>query len=152
MKRKTGTFFKVPIDDVYHTYGRILDRTYAFYDFKTDLDNVEINEIEKAKILFNVFVHRSAINKGGWEIVGYKELSSDLKEPVPFFIQTKGKPEVCYIDINDDRKKVSPAECIGIERYAVWEHNHVQERLSDHYKGIPNKNTEISKVKILPQA
>lgn len=38
-KRIIGAFLKVPIDEKFHTYGRVLlNGVCAFYDFKTSND------------------------------------------------------------------------------------------------------------------
>jgi hypothetical protein len=151
MKQKeiVGAFLKVPIDDKYHSYGRIIiDNKYAFYDFKTDQEETDLDKIEKAKVIFKVLVSETPVKTGRWKIIGVKELPEDLKQPVPLFIQEIGHPEICYIDINDERRQVRPEECIGIERFAAWSHEHVEKRLADYYNGIPNRNTELLKVKI----
>jgi len=148
-KEVVGAFVRVPIDDTYHTYGRIInDGKYAFYDFRTDQQVVDLDEIEKSNVLFKLLVSEIPVKKGIWKIVGIKELPEDLKQPVPLFIQDVGDPKICHLDIKDERKKVSPEECIGVERFAAWSHQHVEQRLADHYNGVPNKDVRILHVKL----
>lgn len=138
-----GSFVRVPIDGRYHTYGRIINKlVYAFYDFKTDLEISDLDLIEKSNVLFKLIVHRSAINSGGWKIIGKKELPEDLKVPVPFFKQEIGNPDDCSIVTEGNSRKATQEECEGLERLAVWEHDHVQQRLLDHYSGIRNNYTD----------
>jgi len=142
-----GAFFKVPIDENYHTYCRIIyNRRYAFYDFRTESDDHSLEEIERAKILLKIIVHRSAIHKGNWKKIGVKPLPEELNKPVPFFIQEIGRPEICWIDLDGERTMVNPSDCIDVERFAVWEYQHVQEYLRDYYDGVPNKNAELLRV------
>jgi len=148
-KKNIGAFLRVPIDEKYHTYGRIISEgVYAFYDCKTDLEITDLETIEKSLVLFKVFVHNSAIRRGGWQIIGTKELPPELKEPVPFFIQEIGRPDICWIDINGVQTKATPSECIGLERFSVWEYQHIEERLLHYYQNVPDFNAERSKVKL----
>jgi len=142
MKKRAsaGTFLKVPIDEKFHTYARVLSSpVFAFYDFKTDSDDQELEVIEKSKILFKLCIYRSAIKRGGWKIVGHKELTPEMLTPVPFFIREIGAPDICWIDRNGTRVRANVDECIGLERLAVWDNNHVEDRLRDYYNGVPNK-------------
>jgi immunity protein 26 of polymorphic toxin system len=141
-KETIGAFVRVPIDETYHTYGRIINNlVYAFYDFKTESEIADLDLIEKSNILFKLIIHRSAVTKGYWKIIGVKELPEDLKVPVPFFRQAIGNHNDCWIVIDDDSKKVDPAACVDLERLAVWEHDHVEQRLKDYYNGVRNDYT-----------
>jgi len=141
-KAVIGAFLRIPIDAKYHTYGRIINKlVYAFYDFKTDLEVSDLDLIEKSDILFKLLIHRSAINSGGWKIIGKKELPEDLKVPVPFFKQEIGSPDDCSIVTGDESRIATQEECGGLERLAVWEHQHVKQRLEDFYNGVRNNDT-----------
>jgi hypothetical protein len=120
----------VPIDETYHTYGRMINRSvYAFYDFKTDSETVDLDSIEGSAVLFKLMVIKDAVTKGYWGKIGIKELPEDLKEPVPFFKQEVGLPNDCSIIFveGSNIKKVSPEDCVGLERFADWEHDHVEQ-------------------------
>lgn len=113
-KEMIGAFVRVPIDDTYHTYSRIINKlVYAFYDFKTTSENPNLEQIERANVLFKLIIHISAINKGGWRIVGVRELPEDLKIPVPFFKQEIGNHNDCSIVIEGHSMKVTREECRG---------------------------------------
>lgn len=138
-KETIGAFVRVPIDETYHTYGRIINNlVYAFYDFRTESEISDFKLIEKSNILFKLIVHRSAVTKGYWKIIGLQELPEDLKIPVPFFTQTIGNHNDCSIVTDGNSIKVEPIDCIGLERLAVWEHDHVEQRLKDYYNGVRN--------------
>nr|WP_315423249.1 Imm26 family immunity protein [uncultured Pedobacter sp.] len=139
-KEVLGAFFKVQIDEYYHTYGRIIaNYMYAFYDFKTNQEETDLSLIERSKIIFKILVNDKTIKSGAWKIIGISELPTDLKETVPFFIQEIGDLTTCWIDWNGTRERVEFQECIGLERLAVWDQIHVEKRISDYYNGIPNK-------------
>lgn len=149
-KEILGAFFKVQIDEVYHTYGRIIaNYVYAFYDYKTNQDESDLELIAQSKIIFKILVNQRVIKSGTWKIIGVSELSEELKETVPFFIQEIGDPRICWIDWNGKRERVEPQECIGLERLAVWDQIHVEKRISDYYKGVQNKYLQGLRLRIL---
>lgn len=139
-KEILGAFFKVQIDNDYHTYGRIIaNYVYAFYDFKTNREESDLTLIEQSKIIFKILVNSKAIKSGEWNIIGVSELPKDLKDTVPFFIQEIGDLTTFWIDQNGARERVEYQECIGLECLAVWDQIHVEKRISDYYNGIQNK-------------
>ncbi|MDR3693813.1 immunity 26/phosphotriesterase HocA family protein [Mucilaginibacter sp.] len=141
-KEIIGAFLRVPIDEKDHTYGRIISKlVYAFYDFKTDLEITNLELIEKSNVLFKLIIHRDAVTKGYWKIIGIKELPEDLKVPVPFFKQEIGNPDECSIVAEDESRKATQQQCVGLERLAVWEHDHIEQRLRDYYNGVRNNDT-----------
>jgi len=44
-------------------------------------------------------------------------------------------------------RQASRAECEGLERCAVWEPEHVEDRLRDHFAGKPNVWVESLRLK-----
>ncbi|QNR86772.1 hypothetical protein H9N25_10485 [Pedobacter riviphilus] len=150
-KEILSAFFKVQIDEDYHTYGRIIaNYVYAFYDFKTNQEETDLSLIERSKIIFKILVNHKAIKSGAWKIIGVSELPTDLKETVPFFIQEIGDLATCWIDWNGTRERVECQECIGLERLAVWDQIHVEKRISDYYNGIQNKYLQGLRLKKPP--
>ncbi len=70
-QRTVGAIVKVPLENGFHTYARILEVRGAFYDARTQED-LEIDEIIEKPILFFAAVHNSAITKGYWQKIGKK--------------------------------------------------------------------------------
>ena len=112
-----------------------------FMILKQISETADLNLIEEANILFRLMVIKDAVTKGYWKKVGIKELPKDLQVPVPFFKQEIGHPNDCSIIFveGESIKKVTPNECVGMERFAVWEHDQVEQRLRDHYNGVPKQ-------------
>jgi hypothetical protein len=152
MKRQKfvpGAIVKIPLDETYHTYGRLLVRPYvAVYDYRTDADQADLQEIIKRAILFIVCVYDYAITKGRWEIIGKVSLDSDNVEVPPQFIQDSYAPYNCsLIDALGNLTPATIEECRGLERSAVWEPEHVEERIRDFYAGKVNRWAESLKLK-----
>jgi hypothetical protein len=149
-QRTIGAIVKVPIDDKYHTYARILDKAgYAFYDLRTDEDIKDLRQIVSSPILFIIAVYDDVITRGKWLKVGKLPLEDELKSLPMEFIQDEIEPEKFFL-YNADTGEIIPADkkqCIGLERAAVWEAEHVEDRLRDHFSGKSNKWVESLSIK-----
>tara|TARA_R110002073_G_scaffold34432_1_gene102173 strand:+ start:1043 stop:1498 length:456 start_codon:yes stop_codon:yes gene_type:complete len=146
IERHVGDIVKVRLEDGDFCFGRILEEPLvAFYDLKTvRISSVE--EIVKRPILFKIWVMNHAINSGAWEVIGHHELEDDLKEPVRFFKQDPISKGVCLY-INSEEVPATREQCEGLDRAAVWNPEHVEDRLRDHYLGVPNQWVESLKLK-----
>jgi len=147
-RRKSGDIVKVPIDSNWHTYARVLNEPLiAFYDARTNRD-LSPEEIVTRPILFTLWVMNRAITSGRWKRVAH--ISPDpalLKEPA-FFKQDTLNPLSYSIYRAGQEIQATKEECRGLERAAVWDAEHVEDRLRDHYLGQPNKWVESLKLQI----
>lgn len=149
-KRKVGSIVKIKIGDGYHTYARVLDKaSIAVYDCKTNKNISSLEEIILKPILFIVAIYNDVITKGRWEIVGIIPLEESLKELPMQFIQDKLNPKHFEL-YNPNTGIITPAtleQCLHLERAAVWEAEHVEERIRDYYDGKPSIWVENLKIK-----
>lgn len=150
-KRTVGAIVKVPFNDGYHTYARILkDAHFAFYDCRTHNNmQKEISQIGSCQILFTIGVHNDVITSGRWQVLGLMKLEPHLSIPPPTFIQDSTDPTNISIYQNGIEHPATIQDCIGLERLAVWDSEHVEERLRDHYSGQVNRWVELQKL-IIP--
>ena len=149
-KRKPapGTILKIPFDGPIHTYARVLRHPFiAVYDCKTSEDLTSMEGIVAQKVLFVVAVMDRAVTDGRWEVVGKVPLA-DGEIPIPDqFMQDMFNPNNCkIIDSSGNIREATIEECVGLERAAVWEAEHVEDRIRDHYKGRPNRWLESMKL------
>jgi hypothetical protein len=93
-----------------------------------------------------------AITSGRWEVVGQIEIPEKLKS-VPKFCkqdQISGALSI-YQEIDDlaphYERPARAGECDGLETAAVWEAEHIEDRLRDHFSGKPNKWVEQLRIK-----
>ena len=70
-QRTVGAIVKVPLENGFHTYARILPFKLAFYDARTDKD-LSVEEIVQSPVLYVLCVYDSVITKGMWEKIGKK--------------------------------------------------------------------------------
>jgi hypothetical protein len=148
--RKEGSIFEIRLSNGKYSYGRILAKAdYAFYDIYKDKQITEINDIVKSNVLFIVAVYKDAITKERWKKVGYIDLEPTLKILPSKFIEDALNPDhyELYDPNTGEIRPVDKQRCVGLERSAVWEPQHVEERLIDYYEGRQNKWVEQLKVK-----
>lgn len=137
----------------WHTYALMLDGVdMAFFDARSTID-MPVDEVIARPVLFRVAVHKSAYNTGRWIKVGTVLIPKHLLGRVPRFIQDAISGR---LTLSDDGGTTSrPAtfdQCRGLERLAVWEPQHVEDRLRDHYAGVPNKWVESLRSRMPPKA
>ena len=81
-----------------------------------------------------------AITSGRWKVIGNKPLESSLKKAPIFFKQDILTKEFSiYHSATSQETDASYEECIGLERAAVWEPEHIEDRLEDFFYGRNNK-------------
>ena len=142
---KVGDVVKIDLGNGKFGYGRVLpEPTMAFYDLQSDADvNAEI--VVESPVLFIVGVMYRAIKSDRWEVVGNRPLEDSLKREPKFFMYDRlGKKFSIY-----HAGKITPAsraECLGLENAAGWEAEHIEDRLRDHFAGVPNKWVESLKL------
>ena len=141
-RHTTGAVVRIPMGE-WHTYALMLeDPDIAFFDARSTGD-LAIGEVVARPVLFRLAVHKSAYNTGRWRKIGTAPVPEGLRGRVPRFMQDSINGR---LSISDDGGTTSrPAtldECDRLECLAVWEPEHVEDRLRDHYAGVPNKWVE----------
>ena len=133
-----GDIVQIELEDGRHVYGQVLVHPYlAVYDYPTT-DDADPTDVVSRPILFIVAVYDRALNGRTWPTVGKAPDGASITVP-DFFTQDMFNPQSCkIIDVGGTMRSVPPEECEGLERAAVWEAVHVQERIRDHYAGRPN--------------
>ena len=92
---------------------------------------------DSSQLLFRIWVHKSAYSSGRWEKIGNSEIPPELASEVPRFNQD---PISGSLSIHQSGREYSATEeeCVKLERAAVWEPNHVEDRITDHIEGKEN--------------
>ena len=139
VKRQAGNVVRIPLPDGDHGYGFERPRglvTVVDSKGKVDLSPEHIVQLTP---LFTIFVMDRAIKSGRWPVIGHVELSERWLTPVKFFRQDRLKPERLSIAFSDGREIPSDLKGIeGLEKAAVWDPEHVEDRITDHFAGRPN--------------
>ncbi len=147
----TGAILEVNIEDQYYVYAQILRNGdgIAFFDYKTKDKLIDLSILEKCEILFIIVVYNDVITQGKWVKVGKLPIRKELEVLPMKFIQDNLNPNNFehYNPNTGEITKATRAECEGLERSAVWEANHVEDRIRDYYLGVPNIWVEQLKIK-----
>lgn len=149
-KRTVGAFVKIHLPDNRWAYARILEHaSYAIYDLITTEPIEDVNKIAGKDILFYVSVYKDAITAGRWRKIGTLPLEDILTRLPSKFIQDPIDPNVfrLYDPNTGTMTSARKEDCIGLECAAVWEPEHVEERILDHYANRPNIWLEKMKIK-----
>ncbi|SEN74205.1 Immunity protein 26 [bacterium A37T11] len=145
-----GKFFEISLPNGKFAYGRILrNSACAFYNIYSEHRITDIYLISKAEVIFIVTVHKSAFGKNKWKKIGYLDLDRNLSVLPLEFIEDgliPGNFEI-YNPNNGEITPTTKDKCIGLERAAVWEPGHIEDRLIDYFEGRPNKWVEQLKLK-----
>jgi hypothetical protein len=144
-----GTTIRRSLDDGYTYYGRLLEFPWAvFYDHRGEAPEDDPSAVVDHAPLFTVAAHKDLLAEGEWEGIGVVPLDGSLRPPKEQFIQDDLDPDDCQI-INDEgeMRPATREECEGLEAAAVWEPEHLAERLVDHYAGRPNEWVESLKLR-----
>ena len=80
-KEIPGGIVKIPFDDGWHTYGRILNYgDLAIYDLKTQEDITDLDYIISRPILFKCIVNDNGVKRGKYPIIGIIALETSLEK------------------------------------------------------------------------
>lgn len=153
VRRRSGQIVRVELGQGTCSYARVLNEPLiAFYDLHCDTtQEVSLEEIVSSTVAFTLMVMNHAITRGRWPVIGRVGLSAELQVPPAFCKQDAATgrlsiyQEVPKLAPHYERP-AKPGECLGLEAAAVWEPEHVEDRLRDHFAGEPNKWVEQLKV------
>ena len=70
-QRTVGAIVKIPLEDGFHTYARILEVRCAFYDARSR-EELSAEEIIGKPVLFFASVYDRVITRGYWPKIGKK--------------------------------------------------------------------------------
>jgi hypothetical protein len=137
--RKVGNILSIPLSDGDHGYGFELAHGLVVvvnYKGKKDLPAQEVARIEP---LFKVYVMDYAVKKGRWPVVGHVELAEFWLQPQKFYRQDALDPSQLFIRTSEGVETPTDLQGIqGLEKAAVWDPEHVEVRIQDHFAGRPN--------------
>lgn len=144
-QRVPGDVLKIKLDDGSYCFARVLHEPYiAFYGL--NIEDADIDTILSSEIIFKIAVMNKAITTGRWKKYGHRPLDESLEMPIRFFRQDTISKKL-YIYVNGNEAPATASECTGLERAAVWDPEHVEDRLRDHFAETPNKWVESLRLK-----
>ncbi|GAA5006624.1 hypothetical protein GCM10023206_12330 [Acinetobacter puyangensis] len=148
---KVGDIFGIDLGDSKYCYCIVLDSPLVgFYDLQVNDLKQDVKFITSHKILFKVWLMKYAFKSEKWHFIGNIELSEELNKRVYFFKQDQFDYSISIYYSEGNESIEIPAtydDVKGLERAAVWDPEHVEDRLRDHFNGVPNVWVEQLKPK-----
>ena len=129
-------FVRIPIDQTLAGYGQVLRKPeIAVLDFIRPRGyKPSATELERAPLLFRIWVMNSAITSGRWEKVGQAALRPEFREQVSRFkVDPITGGYSLYFNATDH--PAQPNECAGLEPATLWSAEHVEARLRNQLQG-----------------
>lgn len=157
--RTPGRVVRIDLGDGRCAYGRRLNGpSVEFYD-RVDAygESVDLLDLVASRVAFTVRVMDPAFRRpGGWELLDVVPLSASehaegghraKKDPI------SGECSIYWTDAvsgNFGEIPASPEECENLQVAAVWDAQHVEDRLRDHLDGRPNEWVESMRLSRWP--
>ena len=138
---QTGLVIRARLGDGWTYYGRLLEFPWAaFYRHRTKAPVDDTSAIVGHDILFLIAVHKTLLAPGNWGPIGRVPLEPSLHPPDAQAIWDDLNPDACQIiDGDGNIRPATLKECEGLEPAAVWEPEHVADRLRDAFAGRQNR-------------
>ncbi|OTG86996.1 hypothetical protein B9T31_05135 [Acinetobacter sp. ANC 4558] len=153
---KVGDIYGIQLDGNSFGYCIVLeDGITGFFDLKTCELIQDVDIISCKNILFKVWIMKYSYKNGNWFSLGNIKLSEDMKKRVLFFKQDLFDYSQIYIYYEDREKNevieipATYEDIRNLERAAVWDFEHIEDRLRDYFNGVPNISVEQLKPKLL---
>lgn len=144
-RRRVGDIVSIALGHGKYGFGLILEGALiAFYDYQADQPNPAgiIETLRCKPVAFALWVMNYAVTSGRWTVIGRMEIPESLREKPKFFMQDALSGELSITTHGGDRIPATREQCAGLERAAVWDPEHVEDRLVDHFASRPNKWVE----------
>lgn len=131
------------------SFGWVLkEPLVAYFDYEMERESGGIDDLIDAGIAFRLWTAMFAIEKCLWPVIDSRSPPSSLLDGPWFFKTDPISGEITKTLMGGmDEVSATPEECVVLERAAVWDPEHVIDRLDDHFAGRPNKWVESLKFK-----
>ena len=150
-KIKEGDIFKVLLGNNKVSFGKVLKKTWAFYDFVTDdSDSFDAKDVTSFPVVFKIWVGEFAIKKGMWPVIANLPLNEAEQAETFFYKQDPINNKVWKTSESGlEEIPVTVEECLSLELAASYDPEHVVERLEYHFSGNEDPNLAYDKKRLL---
>ncbi|WP_429806774.1 immunity 26/phosphotriesterase HocA family protein [Ensifer sp. B1-9] len=150
IKRKIGDVLRIDLGCGEYAYAQVASEPLIVFFEGVFTEDVAIEEIPGLPVAFTLCVFNYAVTKGVWPVIGSRPLTPENVQEPYFFKQDpiSGRLFLHHSTFADQnyQRPAALAECDGLERAAVWDPEHVVDRLRDNAAGRPNKWAESMKI------
>lgn len=138
-KETIGAIVEINVYNEYYCYAQILTHSnLAFFDYRADKQLKDFSLLDNCSLLFILCVYKDVITQGHWLKVGKMPIREEFRIlPMKYIYHKFDKLQFELYNPNTGEDIPSTKEeCRGLERSAVWDKHHVEDRLRDHYNGV----------------
>lgn len=137
-RRRVGDVVQIDLGKGYHSYGRILEEPLmAFYNIRTK-EHLALESIVNKPIAFMVWVMNYAVTDGDWAVIGNMPIDNKEHPRPRFYKKDSTNKKLTITTTGDDETPATKDDCRNLECAAVWEPEHIVDRLNDMFAGRPN--------------
>ena len=138
VRRVQDNVVTIPSQDCTLGFGRLVyEPFFAFYNLKS-VEILPLTTILTAPVAFKVCVRNYAVKSGIWPVTGKALLTPDLLEEPLFWKRDPMNDRLAiYRGSTSEEIPATQEECANLEWAAVWDLDHVVERLKAHFAGRP---------------
>ncbi len=143
MKRQKytiGSIVEIPVNNgEYYCYGQLIGHgECAVFDYRSSQPIPDLSALNNARVLFRVCLYRHVIGSGEWLKIGKLPLRKELKLfPDQYIYHDWDKKFFLYKVESGEIIPASKDLCRNLERCAVWDSKHVEDRISSHFNNVP---------------
>lgn len=154
--RAPGRVVRIDLGDGRCAYGRqLLGASVEFYDRSGKAgEKADLLDVVAWPVAFTLLVMNYAFRRqGGWELLDVVPLTDEERALTQRWAKQdaiSGALSIYWSDPETGTSGETPAtlqECDGLEVAAVWDREHVEDRLRDHFDGQPNRWVESLRLK-----
>jgi hypothetical protein len=154
--RAPGRVVRINLGDGRCAYGRqLLSVSVEFYDRLGKAgETASLSDVVASPVVFTVSVMDYAFRQHeGWDLLDVVPLPDEKRAAVERWAKKdviSGALSIYWEDHATGTYGETPAsleECEGLEIAAVWDPEHVEDRLRDHFDGRPNRWVESMRLK-----
>jgi hypothetical protein len=142
-----GRVMAIPLSDGAYGYGRALTFPNAeFYDLRST-ELLKPSQVVETAVLFRIWVMKYAFTGRRWKRIGHVPLQPSETGKIWWYFKQDDDGNLYRTRTGLEEIPATWTEIQGFERAAVWDPEHIEDRLRDYFAGRPNKWVESLKAK-----
>jgi hypothetical protein len=146
-KSLDGRVMAIPLGDGSFGYCRALTAPNTeFYDLRST-ELLDPAQVVQAPVLFRIWVMKYAFTGRRWKRIGNMPLRESESGKIWWYFKQDDGGNLFRTRNGLEEIPADSEEVKGMECAAVWDPEHVEDRLRDHFAGKPNKWVESLKPK-----
>lgn len=142
-KWATGNIVRIELDADRHCYGQVAYEPLIVFFAGIHDGDLALDRIPMLPVAFKLWVMKYALTKSIWPVIGNRDVTTENATEPYFFKQDQFSGRLALhhstFAATNYEKPATLSECRGLECAAVWDPEHVVDRLRDLADGRPNK-------------